>query len=45
MKILRTLGRFSTGKDTCLKQMHLNSKARMVEFAGSSFSTQVIIYP
>jgi len=35
----KILGRFSAVKDTCLKQLHLDNKGKLVEFAGSYLST------
>jgi len=35
---------FSTAKDTCLKQLHIDNKGKIVDFAGNSFLTKVIIY-
>ena len=35
---------FSTAKDTCLKQLHVDKKGKLVDFAGKDHGIKDIIY-
>ena len=38
MLVYRALNRFSTAKDTCLKNLHIANQGKIVDFAGTAFS-------
>jgi len=33
----KIISAFSTAKDTCLKQLHIDNKGKIVDFAGKNF--------
>jgi hypothetical protein len=35
MLVQRIFGRFSTAKDTCLKNLHIKLQGKLVDFAGT----------
>jgi len=45
MLVYRSFSRFSTAKDTCLKNLHILNQGKIVEFAGSSILMKVTTCP
>lgn len=43
--LARVLRGFSAAKDTCLKELHVASKGKIVDFAGTPSATQATTSP